>query len=61
MYLEIGADIIVQSHGDITNNDLIKNNISYITKLIRKEKIDLGNKDILKKHLVNIECLKLNF
>ncbi len=61
LYLKINADIIVQSHGDITNNDLIKNNINYITKLITKEKIDLENKDILKKHLINIECLKLNF
>ncbi|MCT4544636.1 MAG: MBL fold metallo-hydrolase [Vallitalea sp.] len=60
LYLRINADIIVQSHGDITNNDLIKNNINYITKLITKEKIDLENKEILKKHLVNIESLKLN-
>lgn len=59
-YLEINADIIIQSHGDITNNYLIENNISYITKLIKKEKIDLTNNDILKKHMVNIECLKLD-
>ena len=57
LYLKINADIIVQSHGDITNNDLIKNNINYITKLIAKEKIDLENNDILIKHLINIECL----
>ncbi|WP_110942898.1 MBL fold metallo-hydrolase [Inediibacterium massiliense] len=57
-YLQINADIVIQSHGHITNKDLIKDNISYINKLIRKEKIDLGNKEMLKKHLINMEYLR---
>lgn len=58
-YLDINADIVVQSHGDIKDNSLIKDNISYIDKLIKKEKIEFRDEDALKKHKVNIKFLKI--
>lgn len=57
-YLVRGANIIVQSHGDIMDNEVIRSNIDYLVKLKSNEKINFSKEDILKKHLDNIEYLQ---
>ncbi|TCO76931.1 MBL fold metallo-hydrolase [Marinisporobacter balticus] len=57
-YSKIGADIIVQSHGDLNDKEVIRKNIAYISKLMTNEKIAFDDKDVLKKHLKNIEYLR---
>lgn len=56
-YETIGADIIVQSHGDITTNDIVGENKEYLIKLIRNEKMKFKSEEVIKKHLNNIEYL----
>jgi len=55
---KIGADIIVQSHGDTTTNDIVRENKEYLIKLIRNEKMNFKSEEVIKKHLINIEYLK---
>ncbi|MBU5313831.1 MBL fold metallo-hydrolase [Tissierella carlieri] len=56
-YFSIGADIIVQSHGDIMDNEIIRSNIGYIVKLKANENMDFKKEDVLKKHIYNLEYL----
>ena len=57
-YIKIGADIIVQSHGDTTTNHIVRKNKEYLIKLIRNEKINFNSEEVIKKHPINIEYLK---
>ncbi|MCT4620458.1 MAG: MBL fold metallo-hydrolase [Marinisporobacter sp.] len=57
-YIKIDAEIIVQSHGDIMSKDVIRKNVDYISKLIGNEKIEITDKEVLKKHLDNVEYLR---
>lgn len=57
-YIKIGADIIVQSHGDTTTNHIVRKNKEYLIKLIRSEKMNFRSEEVIKKHLINIEYLK---
>ncbi len=56
-YMNIGADTIVQSHGDTMTNDVLRRNKEYLDKLISNEKIHFESEEIMKKHLINIEYL----
>lgn len=56
-YMKIGADIIVQSHGDVMTNDVLGKNKEYLDKLIANEKIHFENEEVMKKHLINIKYL----
>ena len=50
-YLSKKANFVVQSHGDVTDNELIQKNIDYIDKLIRKIPMKSDDSNFLKKHL----------
>lgn len=56
-YLSKKANFVVQSHGDVTDNNLIQKNIEYIDKLIRKIPMESDDLNFSKKHIVNLECL----
>jgi len=56
-YMNIGADIIVQSHGEVMTNDVLRKNKEYLDRLIANEKIHFENEEVMKKHLINIEYL----
>lgn len=58
-YLSINACNIIQSHGEPAARMLIEDNINYLKKLISNESIKFDNPEALKKHLINLECLKL--
>lgn len=59
-YLYKKADLIVQSHGDVTDNNLIRKNIEYILNLINGETFETEDLNFLKKHTVNLECLGIS-
>jgi glyoxylase-like metal-dependent hydrolase (beta-lactamase superfamily II) len=59
-YMKIGADIIVQSHGNPMTNDIVMKNKEYLIKLIANEKMNFKSKEVIKKHLINIEYLSQN-
>ncbi len=57
-YIEIDASIIVQSHGDVTTNAIVKQNITYLERLISHDEITFTHEVALKKHLANIAFLR---
>lgn len=57
-YIKIDPEIVVQSHGDITNKDVIRKNLDYLSRLMTNGKIEFNDKKVLKKHLDNIEYLR---
>ena len=56
-YLQLGANTIVQSHGDILDNYLVKRNIEYLEKLKENEEMEFESEEVLKKHLYNVRYL----
>lgn len=58
-YLEIDAKRIVISHGPVTDNDLIRDNIDYICKIKRNENIDFNDDVIVNKHNKNLDFLNI--
>lgn len=59
-YIKINADNIVQSHGKVANNRIIKKNLDYIKKLINNSDINFNDKKVNKNHNINLESLGLN-
>lgn len=57
-YLQVNADIIVQSHGDVLDNYVIKGNIDYLTRLWEKEEMEFETEEVLTKHLYNVRYLE---
>lgn len=58
MYLQFGAKSIVQSHGDIASIKIVKSNIDYLENLRKNKKMSFQKKEVLKKHLDNINYLE---
>lgn len=58
-YLDRRANRIVQCHGDVIDNKIIRSNIGYLEKLKTNKIIEFKRKDVLKKHLYNVEYLKM--
>ncbi|WP_425448285.1 hypothetical protein [Dethiothermospora halolimnae] len=56
-YIKFVPEFVVQSHGDVMENKIIKKNIDYISKLIENEEMEFEDKEVLKKHLGNVEYL----
>lgn len=59
-YLEIDADHIIISHGEVSQNDLVRSNIEYIEKLKIGRNLAFDDEESMKRHICNIECLKEN-
>ena len=58
-YLFFGAKTVVQSHGEITDNGLIKSNLTYLKSLREGKEMNYTAEEVLKKHLSNVNFLKL--
>ncbi|MCP4749092.1 MAG: MBL fold metallo-hydrolase [Desulfobacteraceae bacterium] len=56
-YLEIDAQRIVQSHGPVIDNSVVKLNAEYLAKLKSGEKIEFNQSDNKKTHRYNLSVL----
>lgn len=60
-YLTYNAQFIVQSHGPVTNNKVIKSCIDYLKKLIYNKKMSFSSANQQQKHLYNLQALKKSY